>query len=143
MLQIRQGVFETNSSSTHSLNIVTKENFDYWRNNKDVYYVGEAYGPFDAEKFGKEFVTKDEILAMAAKLNEELSLEGDNKYPVDDTFFTGNEDDDWYSDTAAKEEGILSFEDWYEQEYLETYAQNFTTPSGDKMVAFGEYGTDY
>lgn len=142
MLQVRQGVFETNSSSTHSLNIVTEENFDYWKNNKDVYYVGDACGGFSSDKFGKEFVTKDEILAMAAKLNEKLDPE-DNKYPINDTFFNDDENDDWYGDSVAREEGIISYEDWYEQEYLETYSHHFTTPSGDKMVAFGDYGTNY
>ena len=142
IVQVRRGVFETNSSSTHSLSIVTQDEFDYWKDNKDVYFVGNAYGYFDEKRFGKAFVTKDEILAMAAKVNEEKNLTGEDRYPTDDSFFERDEDD-WYSDSPAKEEGILSYEDWLEQEYLETYAQKFTTPSGDKMIAFGEYGTNY
>lgn len=142
IVQVRRSVFETNSSSTHSLSIVTQDEFDYWKNNKDVYFVGNAYGYFDEARFGKAFVTKDEILAMAAKVNEEQNLTSEDRYPTDDSFFEQDEED-WYSESPAKEEGILSFEDWFEQEYLETYTQKFTTPSGDKMIAFGEYGTNY
>lgn len=37
MRTIRFGVFETNSSSVHSLTIVTKSQFDRWVNGKLVY----------------------------------------------------------------------------------------------------------
>lgn len=37
MLQIRQGVFETNSSSTHSICIVKKSDFDKWKNGEMMY----------------------------------------------------------------------------------------------------------
>lgn len=36
MIQIRQGVFETNSSSTHSITIASESDFDKWKNG-DVY----------------------------------------------------------------------------------------------------------
>lgn len=41
MRQIRKNVFETNSSSTHSLTMCTKEEYDNWKNGKllfDSYY---------------------------------------------------------------------------------------------------------
>lgn len=41
MRQIRKNVFETNSSSTHSLTMCTKEEYDNWENGKllfDSYY---------------------------------------------------------------------------------------------------------
>ena len=31
----------------------------------------------------------------------------------------------------------------YESDTLEYYESKFTTPSGDKMIAFGLYGQDY
>ena len=36
MIQIRQGVFETNSSSTHSITIAPESDFNKWKNG-DVY----------------------------------------------------------------------------------------------------------
>lgn len=35
---IRRGVFETNSSSTHSLSIASKEDFDAWVNGKKMVF---------------------------------------------------------------------------------------------------------
>lgn len=35
--QIRFGVFETNSSSVHSLTIVSKEDYEKWRNGELIY----------------------------------------------------------------------------------------------------------
>lgn len=37
MRQIRQSVFETNSSSTHSICICTREEYDKWTNNELIY----------------------------------------------------------------------------------------------------------
>lgn len=37
MKQIRQNVFETNSSSTHSLTIVALEDFEKWKNGELLY----------------------------------------------------------------------------------------------------------
>lgn len=37
MNTIRQGVFETNSSSTHSITIMTKEEFESWKNEEILY----------------------------------------------------------------------------------------------------------
>lgn len=37
MKQIRRGVFETNSSSTHSLTIITKQDFDAYKNGKLIF----------------------------------------------------------------------------------------------------------
>lgn len=89
MRQVRREVFETNSSSTHSITICTAEEF---------------------EKF---------------KAGELVWDEWDEKL-IPDT----DEDADYY--TTYKKFG----------EYLETYVKGFTTPSGDHMVAFGEYGFD-
>lgn len=37
MLQIRQGIFETNSSSCHSICIVKKSDYEKWQNGELVY----------------------------------------------------------------------------------------------------------
>ena len=49
MYQIRSGVFETNSSSTHSICICTDEELKAWKNN-EIFWDGSV------------FVTKEEVL---------------------------------------------------------------------------------
>ena len=91
-INIRKNVFETNSSSVHSLCICTEEEFDAWKK-------GELYYNYWNDKFTKN--------------------------PVD----RWNEDNQTYNG-------------FFEESWLETYEEHFTTPSGDKMVAFGRYGRD-
>lgn len=42
-IQIRRGIFETNSSSTHSLTMCMSDDFDKWKNGELVYdnYIGK------------------------------------------------------------------------------------------------------
>ncbi len=37
--------------------------------------------------------------------------------------------------------GYQTYEDYF-SEYLESFKKEFTTPSGDRMMAFGQYGYD-
>lgn len=145
MLQVRQGVFETNSSSTHSLNICTQEDYDAWtKKGSDLCFIGEAWGDFDPAKFnGRNFVTKQEVLDRAIKANKEAESKEHNSWyqPYDIEHFFEEPEDNWYSDSEAKENCIYLAED-YDSDCLESYEQSFTTPSGDKMIAFGMYGRD-
>jgi hypothetical protein len=92
---IRFGVFETNSSSTHSLTMVSKEEFEKWK--------------------------KGELVLIDYKnsfINKEDAEEYTNKY---------------------SEDGVFSYDE-YQEEYLEYFEQEYTTKSGDTVVAFGLYG---
>ena len=91
-IKIRSNVFETNSSSVHSLCICTEEEFDAWKKS-------EIYYDYWNDKFTKNSVNK------------------------------------WNEDNQT-------YEGFFEESWLETYEEHFTTPSGDKMVAFGRYGRD-
>ena len=93
MISIRRNVFETNSSSTHSICICTEEDYKKWE---------------DGEKM---WDTWSNTLVDVDKIPEE-----------------------------DREEGYRFMNDG--DNYLEWYAKHFTTPSGDKMVAFGYYGFD-
>lgn len=96
MKQIRIGVFETNSSSTHSLCIVSKEDYDKWINGELRF---REY--FKSERFVPNVPENSEVGVTFEEYEEE-------------TF------DDYSPYTPFHEE--------------------FETPSGDKMVAFGYYG---
>ena len=90
--QIRYGVFESNSSSTHTLTIVTEAEFDAWKKGKMFYDSWD-------DKLVK---SKDEC-----------------KYP---------------------EDNCETYDEWCDDDYLETYYERYTTENGDKIVAFGKYG---
>ena len=143
MLQVRQGVFETNSSSTHTINICTQEEFDAWTaKDSDICFIGDAWGDFDPSKFnGANFVTKQEVLNRAIEVNKENENKEDYQ-PYDIEHFFEKPEDKWYYESDAENENIYLAED-YESDTLEYYERKFTTPSGDKMVAFGMYGQDY
>ena len=61
MIQIRNGVFETNSSSTHSLVMCMKNDYDKWAN-REVYLNNEAGWSSYSEYKNKQFVTKEEAI---------------------------------------------------------------------------------
>ena len=76
MIQIRQGVFETNSSSTHSITIASESDFDKWKNG-DVYLNDGWWSSSDGSNKDKTFLTKDEAINLLGsyecyKHNEDL-----------------------------------------------------------------------
>ena len=98
MIQIRQGVFETNSSSTHALAICTQEEWDNLKSGE--YLVNE----WDINNI----ISKDDPKAI-------------------------NDPDDW--DTQ-----YVTYDELYNQSSYEFFTKHFTSPNGDKMVAWGYYG---
>ena len=63
MKQIRRGVFETNSSSTHSITMCSKEDYDKWESG-DVYLNdGSGWASLSTNK-DKQFVTKEEAIEI-------------------------------------------------------------------------------
>lgn len=126
--QIRRGVFETNSSSTHSLTICLKSDYDRWTNGEVYLYKGSGWGYPDNSKPKKNgFYTKEECIAFLQS----------SKYPPE-------EDMEWNNEEVANE--YFRDNDFYESDYnddnLEWFEDTFETPSGERVVAFGEYGYD-
>lgn len=115
MKSIRIGVFETNSSSTHSLTICSKAEFEAWRNGYLVF-----------AEYEKKFYTMAEVLEK-----EKENLAKDSVDVTDADELSG-----WLKDNEYKLNGD------YEREYLESFEQHYTSKSGDKIVAFGVYGWD-
>ena len=94
MIQIRRGVFETNSSSTHTITICTKAEYEDFKQGRLLVnpWEGTLSAPCDIDPTWRE---------------------------------------DYYT-----------YEQWCERDYLEGYEKEYTTPGGEKIVAFGEYGFD-
>ena len=114
--RIRRGVFETNSSSVHSLTMCSSEEFERWKNEEVLYWR-------EQDKFG----TREEIIA-------ELKTQS--------WYHNANWDDADYVYDVFSDEGVKTYEEYFDNYYFETFRQTHTTPSGDEVVAFGYYGHD-
>ena len=100
MLQIRQNLFETNSSSTHTLTFCTGSEFEKWKNGELI------------------FNTWDEELV-----------------PYTDNIKKEKEE-------AGSDSEFRTYDEFFCDDYLESYISTYTTHSGDEVVAFGKYGYD-
>ena len=121
MKKIRRGVFETNSSSTHSLTMMMKSDYDRWYNEK-LYLYKDGYGwEFNHPVVGSLYTIEE--IEEFAKRNRNYK------------------DESKLDSEAIREMGFISWDD-EGSEYLESFYEEFTTPSGETIVAFGEYGYD-
>jgi hypothetical protein len=144
--QIRQGVFETNSSSTHSITITEKSLYESWKNGNVMYCNYQE----------KKFIPVDEAIEHNLNTIQEDYLDG---APFSESFIkkykeTKNLRDsiDEFTDELGLESGDIEYYDMYQSydeywEYIgdryETYTSSYTTQHGDNVVAFGYYGNDY
>ena len=63
--QIRRGVFETNSSSVHSLTMCMESDYNRWSRENLYLYTGSGYGyPDDNKPEKNHFYTRDEAIAF-------------------------------------------------------------------------------
>ncbi len=122
MIQIRRSVFETNSSSTHTLTMCDDSTYQAWEAGK----VGMRYGYSNPV-----FKPIDEILAeIREELNEEEYQELLELRDADSSEFyeqlseLGWDTDAYYSDCDT----------------LTYFHSEFTTASGEKVHAFGQFG---
>lgn len=132
--QIRRCVFETNSSSTHSLTMCDEETFEKWKS-----------GDLMFDEYAGEFIDSVPELSDEQK-NEakdyyESSME---KYWKQWNDLTDLEKEEWYGKYSIKEgitpEDAVTYYQFMNEEYLESFVDRYTTKSGDKIVAFGQYG---
>lgn len=126
MRQIRNGVFETNSSSTHSLTMCMKSEYDKWVD-------GELYW----DDWNNVLVTKDVVEQELNKLREEFRedypdyIQGDENW--EEKFFEYVDDDKQY----------YTYEEYEDYIEYETFFETLTTPAGEEVVSFGYYGNCY
>lgn len=121
--QVRRGVFETNSSSVHSLTMCSQDEYSKWEKGEILFH-----------KWNDEFKTRQEII-------EELKTK---------TMWSSNElrypDVDWENEEEV--DGIISDEGYYTEKQFfgdydfETFHDSYTTGSGETIIAFGYYGYD-
>lgn len=136
MKQIRRGVFETNSSSTHSLTMCTKQEFEDWKAGKIFY---DSY----REKF-VEKVTLTPQQKELAKQNYEEVLASNIFYKSWEQL-TAEEQETWYqryyiNEVAKCEDDLVTYKDYFADWELTPFTQSYRTPYGEEIVAFGKYG---
>ena len=136
MRQIRRGVFETNSSSTHSLTICSEEEFEAWRNGKLLF---DEWG---SEEFVPAYELNDSIKQMAVEEYEKNKTE----YSKDWEDLTEDAKDNYCKKYAKRhyctKDNAKTYNDYMYDYDLETFEEHYTTKSGDKIVIFGKYGYD-
>lgn len=126
MKSIRHGVFETNSSSTHSLTICSGEEWDRFMKG-DVYLNEDAWSSFSSNK-DKRLVTKEEAIEILTN----------NKYPPEINLSEISDDE---LNIFFRDNGVYNNENYWD-EYLESFSEKYTTKNGETVVAFGQYGHD-
>lgn len=133
MRQVRHNIFETNSSSTHSLTICTKDEYNNWLNGNVL---------FDRDM--NKFVENVTISSQQYKEAENYYNRNKLSYYKDWKDLSDKEKEDYtvkyLKDTGEYDDTLYTHEEWVDSVEYETFRQDFTTPSGDKMVAFGYYG---
>lgn len=133
MKQIRRNVFETNSSSVHSITMCLEDIYDKWVND-EVYFYDSTYKlPEGRDQF---FTWDDMIEFMRNELKvdeEDIKALIEAKENDDGEFTSILHDSDFY--TAD------SYENYNDD--CESYAEVFTTPLGERVVAFGYAGARY
>lgn len=114
MKTIRKRVFETNSSSTHSICICTDEEFKSWGNN-DIFW----------DRYKDKFITKEELLIQLRQEGEE----GTDEELIEEAIKRHYDLD------------IDTLESWGEE--YESDHTTYTTKLGEKLHILCYYGYDY
>jgi hypothetical protein len=143
MKQIRKNVFETNSSSTHTLAICTEDEYKDWKDGKLLF-----------NKWNETFVKNSINITKQDKVEaEERYNTYKGKYYKDWSELTEAERDEYtynYIAQQRRQEKSFSFEEdglTYQEfmqncnnDGLETETSHYTSPSGDKLVITCAYG---
>lgn len=121
MKVIRLGTFETNSSSTHTMVIMSEEEYDKWENGEILRYMWDD-----------KFITKEESEKIIRELAEKYAKE--NNIPIEDVDI----DEVIYDEDIA-----YTLEDFDDRMDLESDCETYTTKNGEKIVIRCWYGNGY
>lgn len=115
--QIRRGVFETNSSSVHSITMCSESEFDKWKNGEVLFWGNR-----------QEFATREKIISEMRNERWYRNTTWENEDEVKEIF---------------SDEGVKTYEEFFDGGFwYGTYCAEHTTANGEKVIAFGYYGHD-
>ena len=137
MKQIRRNVFETNSSSTHSITMCSQSQFEDWKNGKILF-----------DQWNKAFVERNITeLDKNAAMEEYKEIYNDKLFYKKWDELSEDEKNTWYQkhyneNRYEDNDDLVTYSDYFGSYDLEAYTSSYTSESGDKIVAFGKYGYD-
>lgn len=131
--QIRRGVYETNSSSSHSITMCSEEEFEKWKDGKLL---------FDSWK--EEFV---DVVNLSNNQKEDARKEYEsnkNEFSKDWKDLSESAKEKCYEKYIKEHNFIVeeckTYNDYMNDYELESFVDRYTTKNGEKVVAFGKYG---
>lgn len=166
MIQIRKNTFETNSSSTHTLIICDKSDYDLLENKDAIIWdqsrvisekdnIKDFMSSHDLE-YWKEYCEEYDLNPDDIKVFlEEAKKYGESYRGEAEDLESELESDDYEEDSEEAKEmqrkvdfpfdgyEVSTLDGFFESEYLEEFTQRFTTKNGDEIVAFGLFGQEY
>ena len=120
MKQVRLKTFETNSSSSHSLIIVSKEDLERWKKDELSLYDGKL-------------MKKKEIIEHVKQLRRWYYETYAESRPAED------DDEAWLAE-ARDWNDLMSYEDYVDgPDTYEAMSETYTTKSGEEVVAICRY----
>lgn len=127
MIKIRYGVFETNSSSIHTLSIAQNDEIDKLKNDELLVNLGWR---------------RSEYLISYEDALQELTKELKSYGHQDDIAIVESGDKKEIYRLMYEYDIAERFDRYLEAEYLEPYEEEFTTKNGDRILVFGRFGRD-
>ena len=119
MIKIRQNVFETNSSSIHTMTITDNDTYEKWINKKLLYIDEDEYWCLkdtDFDSKTENFVSAERAIDLYEQIIE------DEYHP-------------------SFEEIFKTYSQWlYSSDELYNYEEDYTTKNGEEIVVFGKHG---
>ena len=136
MINIRTGLFETNSSSVHSMILCDTNDYDAWLQGKKL---------LNSDYFYRYSLVRDDEIPMFVTPEEAAKYDVNYPYPPakrgdwDELELEWkDEDGNWHNrkfiTLEEYEEGYCRWYDRFNEEYI--------TPKGDEVTCFGYYGRD-
>ena len=130
---IRNCVWETNSSMSHSLVIMPQDQYKKWKEENLYYYEMYYWNPFRELPVAEQPVngtlyTQEEVLEFLRKIDCEYNPE---EWDGDVDEFIRESDDDF-----------KGYEQWHESDWEEYGGTTYTTPGGEVLELEWKCGRD-
>ena len=133
MISVRRNIFETNSSSTHSITMCSEDEYDKWKNGELLY-----------ERWEETFYAKEQIIEIAKeKKNKYLKEkeEGKTIHHYQEEYLDAVNEEELY-EVECNNGDYYEYNKFWDDIDYETFATEYTTEKGEKIIAFGYYGYD-
>lgn len=119
MRVIRRGVFETNSSSTHSLTMCSQDEYEQWENGELLLN--------DGWRVKEKFISRDQAIEWLKQAEHAVTIDFDDAEEVN---------------AELRDSDMLTSDEYWNGSDLETFVKKYVTKNGEKVVAFGRFGFD-